>query len=354
MTDAAALKQTMLALAYTADAADVVIGDDIAANRQAGQIADCVLKNATPLNGQWQTVWGPRVYDFPYISHGHSNNTMLVVQSVSDPNTYVVAIAGTDPKSWSDWLFEDFFVWSTLPWLYGDVPGELKPKISQATAIGLFTLQQIAPVKGTPQAGVGLRDYLHSVVADTSDEITIYVTGHSLGGALAPTVACWLNDTKAQWDEKDQTTISAYAFAGATPGNQDFATWMNSRFQGDRLVRVSNTLDVVPHGWRYDTMMAIRDLYPAPYTFPKILDKLLEHIASKLESIDYQFVGEGDQVQPIEGSLYDISPLPKMQVERFGAQALKQHVDAYPEKLGLPELNAEIQECIGKVLGESG
>jgi hypothetical protein len=350
MTDLNTLKQSMLALAYTADAADAVIGDDVTANITAGEIANCVLSSVPELSGQWKIVWGPRVYDFPIISKGHSNNTMLVVQNTDNPNMYAVAIAGTDPKSWSDWVFEDFWVWDTRPWHYGNLPASLNPQISAATSVGLSTLQAIAPVSGTPAQGLALREFFSSIVSNTSEDISIYVTGHSLGGALAPAVACWLNDTKSTWDEKGQSTIHAYAFAGATPGNADFATWMNSQFQGDQLVRVSNTLDMVPHAWNYDTMLEIQNLYPAPYSLPSLLDGVIRGIATKLQAIDYQFVGEGSQIQAIDGSIYDVDPLPSAQIERFFAQVLKQHVDAYPEKLGLPDLNKQIAACQGKFL----
>jgi len=350
MTDLNTLKQTMLALAYTADAADAVIGDDVTANITAGEIANCVLSSVPELSGQWEIVWGPRVYDFPIISKGHSNNTMLVVQNTDNPNIYAIAIAGTDPKSWSDWVFEDFWVWDTKPWHYGNAPSSLNPQISAATSVGLSTLQAIAPVSGTPAQGLTLREFLSSIMIDASQEISIYVTGHSLGGALAPAVACWLNDTKSAWDTKDQSTIHAYAFAGATPGNADFATWMNSQFQGDQLVRVSNTLDMVPHAWNYETMLEIQNLYPTPYSLPRLLDGVIKDISTKLQAIDYQFVGEGTQIQAIDGSLYDINPLPSAQIERFFAQVLKQHVDAYPDKLGLPDLNKQIAACQGKFL----
>ncbi|MFT6403166.1 MAG: hypothetical protein ACJA2D_002491, partial [Pseudohongiellaceae bacterium] len=59
---------------------------------------------------------------------------------------------------------------------------------------------------------------------------------------------------------------------------------------------------------------------------------------------------EGTQIQPIDGSLYDINPLPSAQIERFFAQVLKQHVDAYPEKLGLPDLNTQIAACQGRFI----
>ncbi|MEM7360000.1 MAG: hypothetical protein AAF431_12940 [Pseudomonadota bacterium] len=350
MSKADHLKQTMLALAYTVDAADVVDGDGVEANITAGKIAKCVIDCVPELKGQWEVVWGPRVYDFPLVANGHSNNTMMVVQNTENPNTYVVAIAGTDPKSWSDWVFEDFLVWKTKPWVYGNPPSNLKPEISTATWVGLSTLQAITPVAGTPSHGMTLSDFFASVMQNTDADVSIYVTGHSLGGALAPAVACWLNDTKPRWDATDQSTLHAYAFAGATPGNGDFASWMNSQFTGDQLVRVSNTLDLVPHAWNYDTLMEVPGLYPQPYTLPRLLDGVVSRIATDLQHIDYQFVGEGDQIQPIEGTVYDIDPIPHSQLERFFAQVLKQHVDAYPEKLGMPNLNSQMKSCQEKYL----
>ena len=39
-----------------------------------------------------------------------------------------------------------------------------------------------------------------------------------------------------------------YAYAGPTPGNDDFASYIEERF-GDRLHRIFNPLDVVTHAW---------------------------------------------------------------------------------------------------------
>lgn len=340
-------KQSMLALAYTVDAADGVVDDGVKSNITSGKIAECVIGSVPQLKGNWDIVWGPRVYDFPIVSKGLSNNTMMVAQSTSDPDTYVIAIAGTDPKSWSDWLFEDFWVWDTFPWIYG-LPGSGDAAISAATAVGLVTLQNLAPVAGTPGAGQRLTDFLSAAVEGKSG-VDIYVTGHSLGGALAPAVACWLNDTKIVWGG-EATTIHAYAFAGATPGNGAFARWMNSQFPGEQLVRVSNTLDLVPHAWNYETLMEIPGLYSSPYALPTALDGLVRKIATRLQPLDYQFVGQGAQIQPIQGAIHDVTPLPPSQLERFLAQVLYQHVDAYPTQLGMPDLNDQIQVCKDKYL----
>lgn len=350
-------KKTMMSLAFTVDAASVVKGDTQASNQEAMTITECVMSKADMLKDKWELVWGPRVYDFPLVSHGESNNTMLVAKSTDEANTYAVAIAGTNGSSWSDWLFEDFWVTRQNRWPYGSPPASPVAKVSTATWIGLKCLQGMVPYQGIPGAGKDLAGFLKDEAAKVQGDITVYVTGHSLGGALAPATALWLHDTRKggpwwtgqiAWDPDERATVKTYPFAGATPGNGAFKSYIDSQFEGDRMVVVNNTLDMVPHAWNYETLMEIPDLYPQPWQCPATFGKLIDGVAAGLKPLDYQFVGQGDQVQPITGDIADIPNPPKSQIGRFFAQALYQHINVYFEKLGLEQLGEVMGECTPK------
>jgi hypothetical protein len=246
MSDNLHLKQTMLSLAYAADISSGLTGHVHTIATKTEQRINCVLNNVSILKDEWELVWGPMVYRFWYAKN--LDNTMFVVRKISDPSTYAVCIAGTNSSSISDWFQEDFAVRRQVPWQYGTYHRSRSPKISHATATGLGILQHMHPFTGFPGEHKLLAHFLHDEVQQSQSDVTIYVTGHSLGGALAPTTALWLTDTQGAslpedeycWDPDQKATVKTYAFAGATPGNGDFAWWINKQLSGDKMVIVNN------------------------------------------------------------------------------------------------------------------
>ncbi|HEY8034118.1 MAG TPA: hypothetical protein VIF37_00825 [Methylobacter sp.] len=218
----------------------------------------------------WKVVWGPGVYEMDSRS-GKADNTAFVVYSPSQ-DTYVVAIAGTDPSAFLDWFGEDFQVgpndcvnWpNTLNKLPTTSPVDFnQSQISFGTAIGVYNLlNNLVQSSSAPNANQTLQVYL-SELAPTSTTTKLIFTGHSLGGALAPTLASWFtyNNTKG-WTAGTQ--VSALPTAGPTPGNAIFASNWDSTFsvQQEKNVNsgnnvnalnalVYNTQDIVPHAWEY-------------------------------------------------------------------------------------------------------
>lgn len=349
-------KQTMLTLAYAADAPASLTGDVRQVNDGALAIVRCVLADAPAVRGEWELVWGPVVYTFPFSTY--SDNTMFVVRSTTQPDTYTIAIAGTNSKSFSDWLIEDFWIVPLEEWPYGDPPDELDTKISKGTATGLDALQGMLPLSGIPGACQLLIEYLRAAVAAASGPVTIHVTGHSLGGALAPTLALWLIDTQGTdargggvpWDPESKATVSCTAFAGPSAGNGDFATWSNQRMPGDQLLVVDNSLDVVPHAWNTTTLMEIPFLYLPKYRLPLDVTAAVLAIAKLTQKLDYQKIGEGDQVQPITGELSTVTSSDS-KLKEFLEEAGYQHVVAYPDALGLPNLRQLLEDCAAQANG---
>ena len=211
--------------------------------------------------GDWSFVWGPCVYSVKPTAACYATNAMYVAYSPS-LSTYVVAVAGTNPQSLYDWIREDGDVSATsmakwpfavpflrtihLPWLF-DPP----PAVSAATAQGVSNLltQMVDPHSGA------LQNFLTHAASPTS---TLIFTGHSLAGALAPTLAMYLypQPTSTPWHQ-----VLVLAMAGASPGNQPFADLFTAAGAfppiasgvggpyGNWNTDYANEHDVVPHAW---------------------------------------------------------------------------------------------------------
>lgn len=245
-------QQAIFALGEFAGLSSSVTGDDI--DRATLQAISTALNNAAGTIGTWNVVWGPSVVQQP-IGTACAMNTMYVAQSAATPSQYVIGIAGTNPKSILDWIVEDGLVEWQVPWVYAllEAPGA---KIALGTAVGLGILQSMKPSSEVPGGGSTLVDFLATV---TKRPVEIAVVGHSLGGALAPTVALWLADTQgflSHWDPHRNATLSALPTAGPTAGNGAFAAYSGKKL-GARLTPFYNTLDVVPHAWQASMLQEI-------------------------------------------------------------------------------------------------
>jgi hypothetical protein len=67
---------------------------------------DAALSSWPPLKNQWKVVWGPAVFALPGTKFDDA--LMYVVQNLSDPSQYVIAIRGTNPISIPNWIIWDF------------------------------------------------------------------------------------------------------------------------------------------------------------------------------------------------------------------------------------------------------
>ncbi len=234
------------------------------------------LMNADSLiGGDWDVAWGPGVCLQPDMISGQAANAMYVAYSPLQ-KTYVVAIAATNPASAYDWMSEDADVAAKFMAAWPPVlpfvrpPKELpvgkkhpSPAISVATALGISNL---LTAKGMtdPKTGQGLEEFLSKVPASKSwkEDTRIIFTGHSLAGALSPTLAFYLlqNATgKYQKVLKPFSKVLVLPTAGATPGNKDFANLWKESFpqvstESNTPIKYWNTdigseLDIVPHAW---------------------------------------------------------------------------------------------------------
>lgn len=281
-----------------------------------------------PSIGLWEIAWGPAIYQAPHSKI--ADNAMYVAKKVAPGSRYVVAIAGSNgtfPFSF-DYLIENFQVSTQVPWRYGEAPAGAE--IALGNFIG-FTILSKCMRPGPESVGSGLiRDFLKT---QTSAPIEVTVTGHSLGGALSPTLALWLSDTRSKWDEDHNATLGCLPSAGYTGGNGIFASYYDSQLK-DQTTRIYNPLDVVPNGWATADIETVPTLYE-PYIPADDLVRLICAIAIRISrGGDYTQILE--DAKPLDGTVDQSLIIPGGgDFANFVIQGLFQHLPAYLGLLGI-------------------
>jgi hypothetical protein len=256
------------------------------------------LMNSQLAGGDWSVVWGPCVYSLNGDKPGEATNAMYVAHSAA-LSTYVVAIAATNFKSIFDWFAEDFDVapnlmaeWpptvpfvkkSHTPWII-NVP----PAISAATALGVSDLltKLTDPGKGSVQ---------QFLTSSANSNETLIFCGHSLAGALSPTLALYLYPQPAQSGWKQVLVLPT---AGATPGNKHFADLFNAAYRpvasgvqtayGNWNTDYANALDAVPHAW--NQLGAVVNAADAAGNYPSMYGVIGPQLGKEL----YQTIGAAE------------------------------------------------------------
>jgi hypothetical protein len=275
---------------------------------------------ADPLTkGDWSLVWIAAEVEIPV-------NFAYIARSQST-GAYCIAIRGTYPNPFSPAYWDDANQDNPLgemqPWPLGaSDPADVGPRISQGTATGFTNIIELSN---------GAQSFAQAVAALPQNAI-VYVTGHSLGGTLAPVIALWMTGLP------NKTLLpTVYCFAGMTPGNQAFADLFGagSKLAG-RVTRYKNTLDSVPYGW--DNVLATRSFYqPAPQG-GLLVEGAIILLAAKLSDYGYAPIGE-EIALPGNLSEQDIS----LQLIAFIIENLHQHLpDTYLTLLGAPLLPFQI------------
>ncbi len=258
---------------------------------------------------------------------------MYVAQQKSEPSNYVVGIRGTNSKAIWDFIVEDLLVLERIPWTLPEgVSVEGQPAISQSTQDGLnVLLNDLIPTQGIPGFAHSITAFLYDRAA--AEKINILFTGHSLGGALAPTLALWFRQTQnipGNWDPNGNATISTVPFAGPTVGNADFAKFFDQQL-GNACERIHNTLDIVPHAWEINQLKKLPELYHPTINMPLDLRLLVDG----LELIANGYT-QTNTSQPISWTIQTTEAggfLPE-----YFKQVIVQHNSSYPTLMQVTEL----------------
>jgi hypothetical protein len=292
-------------------------GPDLEAKLYA-EIKAALLKDE-PRIGKWTVAWGPMVVQH---NSSYARNAMYVAESHDHPGTYVVGIAGTNPSSLYDWLVEDGLVSYQIPWVYAlhAAPGA---KIALGTGIGLSKLQGGKPGNGRPGAGTTLLKFLEGLEPKRGK--TVIVSGHSLGGALSPTLTLWLHDVRVLWDPFQHVKLSTMPTAGPTAGNSAFASYSDRHITATRF---ANAIDVVPHAWQASDLAKIPTLYAPDIEPDEVIEELVAFAKRLSAGGNYTQILRDTGWFPSDVQPWLIDPA-KPAYENFVVQLAWQHTVAY-------------------------
>jgi pimeloyl-ACP methyl ester carboxylesterase len=303
--------------------------------------------------GKYTTVWGPAYHHIkrPLIHRFNKENSIdsmaFIVQDLDCPTDYYIVIRGTNPRNLYEWIFQDFWVGNLIPWNmvpYEDLvppsqPSTTIPAISFGANIA-FTL--LVKFLKDSDSGKSIEDFIKSLTsqfcglapAKSGPKIVIHLTGHSLGGTLATTLALYLNEN---WSGVFKPDIISYNFAGPTVGNQEFAD-LSGRVLGDHYKRYANVLDVVTQVWNRESMEKLPIIYnenriPIPHLLLKVLYGLaIPAVYDK----KYTHIGEYQAVPS------KVVPL----LDQYVAQMVFQHLIPYIAELNRQWASADQAELI--------
>jgi len=182
-----------------------------------------------------QVVWGPEeAVDIVGISYSLG----FVAQNTAT-NEFTVVIRGTNMISLGSWWDEDFQISNLVPLSQYAPHAQGNPMISQGTANGLTYL--LALTDGNNN-GENIVQFLQNQTPSA-----IYVTGHSLGGALTPPMVAIINDQLNGGGTI--TNMAWWTFAGPTSGDRSFVKYFEALWSAPFPGRYHNTLDIAPYCW---------------------------------------------------------------------------------------------------------
>lgn len=237
-------------------------------------------ETATTCLGDGLLVWGPCLFVGGPTPVGPATNAAFVVRFDNFPGPanmprgplYIVAIAATNPTSLKDLVKQDGDVNQVVRWdrfkpFDGTIPHDPPEDPDTVAYISRGTAQGVADVycKLRPQAWLNqeqltLAEFLRSI--ETKPGAAVIFCGHSLAGALSPTLALYmLTRDSSQPLKAFDGGVYTYPTAGATPGNGPFVDAFTQVFPTIRFdevggpqyavmnARIWNHYDVVPHAW---------------------------------------------------------------------------------------------------------
>jgi len=261
------------------------------------------------LIGTWQLTWGCAVYQIKKGSSSSNVNdhTMYIAKYMDNPDLdqYVIALAGTNPFSLQNLLLEDVNVATASPWNQGQPwkTAERLTKDNGEPAVSAGITKALKDLTTAMWDGDQLLfDHLREITMNASKPVEITVAGHSLAGAMAPSLALSLVDRQAEWDAKQTTNIKVVSLAGFSPGNEAFARYYDQML-GEKTERLWNQMDIVPNVWAVEGLRKI----PRIYT-PDIPPILAVDIALKALELSSQDQNYTHIKRTTEGFASDFNP----------------------------------------------
>ncbi|KAF9490939.1 hypothetical protein BDN71DRAFT_140869 [Pleurotus eryngii] len=311
--------------------------------------------------GPWRVVWGPVAWKLnPDDTSSSADHSFYVARNAAADwggrdlwNTYVIAIAGTATNSDVDFHEDvdidrivDFETFASGGGSSAPVPVDpdsidpLKAYIALGTANGVNRLLTIRSAGD----GTTLSQFLRRIPA--VDDTRIVFTGHSLGGALSPTIALTALKAGILSNISPGNTF-AYPIAGPTPGNRPFADLFAESFPlvtvGPSAYQVWNAniwnhYDIVPHAWNIGSVEG-QNLWDILRIYGDLPSGLaLEVALAIVYETNTRITPSGIDYVPIQGSRILPVPAPPtpQTFDELLAIAGPQHVQEYIRFVGAP------------------
>ncbi|MEO6694333.1 MAG: hypothetical protein ABIY50_09855 [Ignavibacteria bacterium] len=219
--------------------------------------------------GKWILDWGPA------LSPDQGNMMYVVKDTTTTPDRYAIAIRGTDwcfPINWK----EDILGWDLQRYPYGDQPDS----VAEGTLDGLNVLLSMTD----SATNRNLAAYLNSLPTGSY----VYITGHSLGGALATILSAWFMDNNFT----SRLPLKSYTFAAPSIGNEFFVSHFNNKVTstGSESHRVINPIDLVPRFWNELEYVLLAQI---PTSIPLSVEIIMSSIIvyEQANDLNYKHVG---------------------------------------------------------------